>query len=228
MGAKDFYTAQATMSGIDTYYAAGDAYEAYQTGELGAEEIVNLGLAATGTVLSTGAAIGSARGLYKLMGSDGVGCKAVTGITGEPHCFVAGTMVSTEDGQKAIEEVETGDRVWAYDEETGDVLVHNKCANPSGSDGKAKTPNYIKENRVPLDKETILSNNKYQKTKMRVKGAQVYKSGDRFYYRDTFHSGESAHLEVFGKKGNHLGEANPLTGELIAGTADSTKKINIK
>ena len=123
MGAKDFYTAQATMSGIDTYYAAVDAYEAYQTGELGAEEIVNLGLAATGTVLSTGAAIGSARGLYKLMGSDGVGCKAVTGITGEPHCFVAGTLVSTEDGQRAIEEVETGDKVWAYDEETGEKAL---------------------------------------------------------------------------------------------------------
>ncbi len=111
------------MSGIDTYYAAVDAYEAYQTGELGAEEIVNLGLAATGTVLSTGAAIGSARGLYKLMGSDGVGCKAVTGITGEPHCFVAGTLVSTEDGQRAIEEVEAGDKVWAYDEETGEKAL---------------------------------------------------------------------------------------------------------
>ena len=114
------HTAQATMSGIDTYYAAVDAYEAYQAGELGAEEIINLGLAATGTVLSTGAAISSGRGLYKLMGSDGVGCKVLTGITGEPHCFVAGTLVSTEEGQRAIEEVEAGDKVWAYDEETGE------------------------------------------------------------------------------------------------------------
>lgn len=114
------HTAQATMSGIDTYYAAVDAYEAYQAGELGAEEIINLGLAATGTVLSTGAAISSGRDLYKLMGSDGVGCKVLTGITGEPHCFVAGTPVSTEEGQRAIEEVEAGDKVWAYDEETGE------------------------------------------------------------------------------------------------------------
>ena len=114
------HTAQATMSGIDTYYAAVDAYEAYQAGELGAQEIINLGLAATGTILSTGAAISSGRGLYKLMGSDGVGCKVMTGITGEPHCFVAGTLVSTEDGQRAIEEVEAGDKVWAYDEETGE------------------------------------------------------------------------------------------------------------
>ena len=114
------HTAQATMSGIDTYYAAVDAYEAYQAGELGAQEIINLGLAATGTILSTGAAISSGRGLYKLMGSDGVGCKVMTGITGEPHCFVAGTPVSTEEGQRAIEEVEAGDKVWAYDEETGE------------------------------------------------------------------------------------------------------------
>ena len=54
------------------------------------------------------------------MGSDGVGCKVLTGITGEPHCFVAGTPVSTEEGQRAIEEVEAGDKVWAYDEETGE------------------------------------------------------------------------------------------------------------
>ena len=54
------------------------------------------------------------------MGSDGVGCKVLTGITGEPHCFVAGTLVSTEEGQRAIEEVEAGDKVWAYDEETGE------------------------------------------------------------------------------------------------------------
>ena len=35
-------------------------------------------------------------------------------------CFTAGTLISTEDGQKAIEEVEVGDKVWAWDEETGE------------------------------------------------------------------------------------------------------------
>ena len=78
-----------------------DAYEAYQAGELGAEEIINLGLAAVGTILSTGAAVSSGRGLYKLMGSDGVGCKVRTGITGEAHCFTAGTLISGEDGKKS-------------------------------------------------------------------------------------------------------------------------------
>ena len=33
---------------------------------------------------------------------------------------MAGTLVSTEEGQRAIEEVEAGDKVWAYDEETGE------------------------------------------------------------------------------------------------------------
>jgi len=33
---------------------------------------------------------------------------------------------------------------------------------------------------------------------------------------------------VFDKRGNHIGEANPLTGELIPGTADPMKKIKIK
>ena len=42
-----------------------------------------------------------------------------------------------------------------------------------------------------------------------MKGAQVYKKGDQYYYRDTYHRGESSHLEVFDKRGNHLGEADP-------------------
>ena len=169
------------------------------------------------------------------MGSDGVGCKVMTGITGEPHCFVEGTSVSTEDGQRAIEEVEAGDKVWAYDEETGekelkeveevfvsetdklihvetdreeivttelppfyveglgfvqagclkeavevynfevadyhtyfvgdgDVLVHNKCANPSRSDGK----------KVPSgdSKTTFKAENLYEGS-INVNGIQI-------------------------------------------------------
>lgn len=36
-------------------------------------------------------------------------------------CFPAGTLVATERGQIPIEEIKTGDRVWAFDEETGAV-----------------------------------------------------------------------------------------------------------
>ncbi len=87
---------------------------------------------------------------------------------------------------------------------------------------------YITDNRVPLDNETILGNGTFQKTKIRVKGATVYKKGNRYYYRDTFHTGESAHLEVFDKSGNHLGEADPKTGEIRPGTVDSSKKLNVR
>lgn len=63
---------------------------------------------------------------------------------------------------------------------------------------------------------------------MNVKGVRVYKKGNQYYYRDTFHVGEAAHLEVFDERGRHLGEANPLTGEIIPGTMDTTKRINMK
>ena len=97
------------------------------------------------------------------------------------------------------------------------VLVHN-------------AEKYVDEKRVPQDKETILSDkSKYTKTNFRVKGASVYKGKDgNYYYRDTFHTGESAHLEVFNKKGIHLGEADPITGEIIPGTADPSKTLKIK
>jgi hypothetical protein len=36
-----------------------------------------------------------------------------------PQCFKAGTLVSTATGYKEIEDIEVGDKVWAYDEETG-------------------------------------------------------------------------------------------------------------
>lgn len=94
--------------------------------------------------------------------------------------------------------------------------------------GANAVPGYVKDKRVPFDKETILSNGEYKKINRKIKGAQVYERDGKYYYRDTFHVGEAAHLEVFDKRGKHLGEANPLTGELIPGTADSTKRIDMK
>lgn len=40
------------------------------------------------------------------------------------NCFPAGTMVETEDGQKPIEQVQTGDRVWSKDPFTGQSALH--------------------------------------------------------------------------------------------------------
>ena len=42
---------------------------------------------------------------------------------GTSYCFVAGTLVTTEDGQEPIEEIEVGDRVLSEDETTGEVAV---------------------------------------------------------------------------------------------------------
>ena len=40
---------------------------------------------------------------------------------GTSYCFVAGTLVTTEDGFKPIEEIEVGDKVLSKDEVTGEV-----------------------------------------------------------------------------------------------------------
>lgn len=42
-------------------------------------------------------------------------------IPGE--CFIAGTLVMTSMGNKQIENIEIGDEVWAYDEETGEKAL---------------------------------------------------------------------------------------------------------
>ena len=39
------------------------------------------------------------------------------------HCFIAGTLVKTEEGYKAIEDIEVGDKVWSWDEETGEQAL---------------------------------------------------------------------------------------------------------
>ena len=38
-------------------------------------------------------------------------------------CFVAGTLVKAESGDVPIEQIQVGDLVWAWDEETGDVAL---------------------------------------------------------------------------------------------------------
>lgn len=40
-------------------------------------------------------------------------------IANSPKCFKEGTLVETEDGLKPIDEIQVGDKVLAYDEETG-------------------------------------------------------------------------------------------------------------
>lgn len=62
---------------------------------------------------------------------------------------------------------------------------------------------YIKGNRRPKDSETILSDGTFERIgKVEPHGSQVY------------------------KKDNHLGEADPLTGEIKPYSADSKKKLS--
>lgn len=97
----------------------------------------------------------------------------------------------------------------------GRVLVHNA--------------DYVKENRVPRDRETFLNDESVYKptTYQGPKGGgKIYKDQKgKMYYRDTFHKGKGAHIEVFDKYGNHIGEADPLTGVIKAGSADPGKKL---
>ena len=48
---------------------------------------------------------------------------AITGAVTSPYCFVAGTTVLTAAGAVAIEQIQAGDQVWAWDEETGAVGI---------------------------------------------------------------------------------------------------------
>lgn len=59
---------------------------------------------------------------------------AMTGVSmwgsakdfGTSYCFVAGTLVTTEDGQKTIEEIQVGDIVLSEDEFTGELAIENE------------------------------------------------------------------------------------------------------
>ena len=48
---------------------------------------------------------------------------AISGAVSSPYCFVAGTTVLTAAGTAAIEAIQVGDQVWAWDEDTGKVAV---------------------------------------------------------------------------------------------------------
>ena len=99
----------------------------------------------------------------------------------------------------------------------------NVDSSPKG-DGGAETA-WERDNRVPQDNETVLKNGEYKATNKRVKGAKVYEKDGKYYHRDTLHKGKASHLEVYNKRGNHLGEADPKTGILKPGTADPTKTL---
>jgi hypothetical protein len=83
------------------------------------------------------------------------------------------------------------------------------------------------DDETPSDKQTVLSQkDKFSKTGRYKKGAQIYKGKDgKYYHRDTLHKGKSAELEVYNKKGDHVGTANPKTGNINSNKAIPGRNI---
>jgi hypothetical protein len=77
------------------------------------------GVTALDAALRTGIAIEDA---WKALRTAGLTQAAIEGVTSKlllTRCFPAGTKVATENGPKAIEDIEVGDRVWSQDQVTG-------------------------------------------------------------------------------------------------------------
>lgn len=82
---------------------------------------------------------------------------------------------------------------------------------------------------TPRDDETILSDkSRFFKTNLRNQGRAVYfdRPNSCYFCVDNLHFGESAHLEVFGSDGSHIGEAN-LDGKINLGKIDSAKYLDL-
>jgi len=83
------------------------------------------------------------------------------------------------------------------------------------------TPPYVKDDRPPMDRETLPPLTSYTKTTIKPqKGAQVYQRPDKTYvHRDTFHHGQAAELEVYNKSGTQIGTICPHCGAPRKGPA---------
>jgi len=89
-------------------------------------------------------------------------------------------------------------------------------------------PHEVWGSDIPTDLQTILADGTFESTKMIHLGARVYKKDKKYYYRDTKHGGKGAHLEVFDRKGNHIGIADPLTGVINKNGKVKGRKLYIK
>ena len=69
--------------------------------------------------------------------ADGFMCGAIegafTGGMNSPHCFVAGTLVCTVDGEVPIEDIEVGDYVLAENPETGELRYSDTLVDDEGN-----------------------------------------------------------------------------------------------
>jgi len=117
------------------------------------------------------------------------------------------------------------------------LAMFKKGKNSGGSSKPKTVPNKFfdgvnrgwKDLEVPRDKHTILKNDpSFQKTNYTNQKATVYKKDKYFYCRDQKHKSAGAHLEVFNKRGKHVGTANPLTGIIDFNKAVPGRTLNLK
>ena len=102
------------------YTPSGGYANAYNSIDAGYHYGVDFSMASNSS-LTTGGIYGNgytAYGVYSNPAGSGYGSTSTT-----IACFIAGTLVQSEDGSKAIEDISVGDKVWAWDEETGDVAL---------------------------------------------------------------------------------------------------------
>lgn len=89
-----------------------------------AESVTGYNVVRDGAFQGNAAAYNTYRNGAKMVAEVGTMiCGAYYSAKGGNVCFVAGTLVKTGDGAKPIEGIRTGDMVWAWDEETGDVAL---------------------------------------------------------------------------------------------------------
>lgn len=120
-----------------------------------------------------------------------------------PNCFIAGTLVLTEEGNKKIEDIQVGDMVWAYDEQTGRQelkevvrLFRNKASTKTqltikADDGTVdkitSTPGhkyYLPDNKINRNPDEILEHDSYFDLSIKWVAAQDLKVGDRILLSD--------------------------------------------
>ena len=93
---------------------------AYNSIDAGYHYGVDFSMAANSS-LTTGGIYGNGYtgyGVYTNPTSSGYSSTFTTGV-----CFIAGTLVQSEDGSKVIEDISVGDNVWAWGEESGDIAL---------------------------------------------------------------------------------------------------------
>lgn len=119
----------------------------------------------------------------------------------------------------------TDNHFWERKEIDCSIYYENEC-------NHYKLYNLFSNDISHLPKETpsftLKDSKRFVSTGKHKNGAVVYKEMQTgyYWYKDTFHTSESEHYEVFDSTGKrHLGEAG-IDGILDASKADRTKRIN--